>query len=560
MTSTRNGWGGSAEFGARYLGAFDASYSNISHLMYVARNVAFIVGKNGDSYLLTGDNFEGSGGRLTGGEIGRVGLYKNGALVYENNVAIDVIDFEKAENHVVSIPVNGLTVKDFLRRIMQNGTSESATSLIANLMKGADQISADHVPSDVVDGFDGNDTITVTHAAYVRAGAGNDRIEGIPTGAAILDGGAGDDLFDGSSLSTRSDLPHFWYGGSGTNRYLRPDRNTIIVVDQKLRQGQADVVSYAGILLSKTTDRKALIVVRAVQPDPTQLALRFVNQPLLDSSAQQLHAAGYLSVLYKGIEQVKISIMDGYRREDFLKDEALLRQSIAVASADQLIVPGQFSRVVLDLLKQDFGVSEIASKVSLDLTDQSLGTQPNTTPAATQFWVEEIKQNPLTGKLELVFNQPIGTPGSVLIYELSASTGQPVKQVYFESQTTEGNKVTTSIANRVDTNYLLAFKDGWTSTTGQPLQGQGSLGGSSNSQPGELYRFSFGKDTVAPAIQSIRQDKEKIVIVYSENVQLTSSSAANPIAYLSRVARPTSMSDVVYTFTSADAVIEGNTL
>jgi hypothetical protein len=561
MALQRNGWGGTVEFGARYLEAFNSGFANISHLMYGARNVAYIVGKTGDSYLLTGDNFEGSSGRLTGGEIGRVGLYKNGALVYDNGVVIDVVDFEKAENHVVSIPVNGLTVKDFLTRISQNGSSGSAKSLIANLMKGADQISADHAPSYVVDGFDGNDTITVTHAAYVRAGAGNDRIEGIPAGSAILDGGSGDDLFDGSSLSTRSDLPHFWYGASGVNRYLGPDRNTIIVVDQKLQQGQADVVSYADILLSKTTDRKAMIVVRAAQPDPTQLALRFVNQPLLDSSAKQLHAAGYLSVLYKGIEQVKISIMDGYRREDFLNDEVLLRQSIAVASAEQLIVPGQFSTSILDLLKQDFGVSDITAKASLDLADQSLAKQPNTTPASAQFWVEEIKQNPSTGKLELVFNQPIGNRGLVQIVELNATTGQVVRQVYFESQTTDVNKVVTSIANSGDTNYLLAFTTGWTSASGQPLQGQGTfLSSSSSAQQAELYRFTFGKDTVAPSIQSIRQENGRVVIVYSENVQFTSSTATHPLAYLSRVSRPTSPSDVVYTFTQADAVIQGDTL
>lgn len=95
MALQRNGWGGTVEFGARYLEAFNSDFANISHLMYGARNVAYIVGKTGDSYLLTGDNFEGSSGRLTGGEIGRVGLYKNGALVYDNGVVIDVVDLRK---------------------------------------------------------------------------------------------------------------------------------------------------------------------------------------------------------------------------------------------------------------------------------------------------------------------------------------------------------------------------------------------------------------------------------------------------------------------------------
>ena len=49
---------------------------------------------------------------------------------------------------------------------------------------------------------------------------------------AVINGGRGDDFFDGSSGSGQ-DEQYLWVGGSGANRYKSPRENTIVVVDEK---------------------------------------------------------------------------------------------------------------------------------------------------------------------------------------------------------------------------------------------------------------------------------------------------------------------------------------
>jgi len=553
---------------------FNSSYSNLiskGYRLFGAGNVSYILipsdGGGFDGIILTSGNYQDFYGDhtkngLKGGAIHEAGFYKNAKVVDYGDGTYDIQDFEYSRNLIASIPLGGMTVDQFLAALATRGNTYSPLNLIKELLKTDNRISGDNQgESTVVDGFDGNDDFYISSSAqFARGGAGNDLFQGTPTGAAILDGGLGDDRFDGSSGSSDRTKQYLWVGGKGENLYRGPNLNTIVVIDQKTSGQASDIITYADLVLARQNQKTGYVVVKTSTPDVNQLDLRFVDQPLIDSTGKKVAESGYFSVLYKGVEQVKINPMSGgWSLNGFIAEkdpyENNIRAAIAVASMEQLIVPSNYSATALQEIKKDYGLTTISDRATVDLRGQTLLDKSSYVSIADRFFLTEIKQNNATGQLELIFNQTVGTIGSTTIYELD-SAGKPIKYAYFGSLKKDGNKVITSISNQRDTRYLAVLTSGWSSQSGLLMEGQGNYGSSGT----QSYQFTFGKDTVAPAIQSIRQENGKIVIVYSENVQLTSSSAANPIAYLSRVARPTSMSDVVYTFTSADAVIEGNTL
>ena len=564
--------GGAVEYGALYekilngTASFDASIRNVDAKLFGAKNVSYIIGKNGDSYLLTAGSYSGFTGTSAknglglDGVIGWVGLYKNGAWQDFGDGIYDIKDdFEKPENHIATIPVYGLTVRDFLSIL---SSSYDASSLIRRLCNSNDWISGDRSDSTVVDGFDGNDEFYIgTRLNYARAGAGDDLFVGTPAGAAVLSGGLGNDQFDGSSGLSDQSKQFLWVGGAGQNRYIGPGLNTIVVIDQKTTGQPPDIISYADLILAKPSQKSGYVVIATTHPDVSQLDIRFVNQPLLDQSGKEVEPTGYFSVLYKGVEQVKISPMaGGWSLDGFIAEsktyEDNIRAAIAVATFDQLIVPQYYSDTALSQIKQDFGNPALGVKQAVDLTGQRLLDKVDYVPIANRFYLNQIAQNAETGQLEFIFSHEVGSVGSIVIYELDVN-GRPVRQSYLQSQVKQGNKVITSISNTKDTQYIAALTSGWSSSSGASLEGQGSL-----SSPGvSTYKFTFGKDTLKPTITSVQLLADgKIQVIFSEPVKFTDSNLAAQIGLLSRKQTPTSLADVAYSFKLSDAQLTDKTL
>ena len=85
---------------------------------------------------------------------------------------------------------------------------------------------------------------------------------------------------------------------------------------------------------------------------------------------------------------------------------------------DQLIVPGEYSDVALQEIKQDFNLSTIPNRSTVDLTGQTLLDKSGYVSIGNRFYLKEIKQNSSTNQLELIFNEDVGTIGSAQIYKL----------------------------------------------------------------------------------------------------------------------------------------------
>ena len=136
LQPSRNGW-----FGSLYEGVLDGSVSFNSSYWSLVNNGYRIYGNNRVSYLLTpspdsttgydrmlltgGGQHEGFNGdlnkkSLTGGNIDEVGFYKNADLVEFNGI-YDSGGFEKAENHIVTIPLYGMSVSEFLEKLQPKG-------------------------------------------------------------------------------------------------------------------------------------------------------------------------------------------------------------------------------------------------------------------------------------------------------------------------------------------------------------------------------------------------------------------------------------------------------
>ena len=117
--------------------------------------------------------------------------------------------------------------------------------------------------------------------------------------------------------------------------------------------------------------------------------------------------------------------LDGFLSErDTYEDN--IRASIAVASMDQLIVPGDYSEVALKEIKQDFNLSSISNRSSIDLTGQRLLDKSSYVSIGDRFYLKDVSQNKNTGLLDLTFSQDVGSIGSVQIYEVNNS-GQPIR-------------------------------------------------------------------------------------------------------------------------------------
>ena len=559
-----------ARFGALYeklLGgevSFNASYSNIGARLYGAGNVAYIIGKNGDSFLLTSGSYDDFTGDhslkgLKGGNIAEIGLYKNGAWKDFGDGIYDIeYDFEKAENHIITVPGYGMSVSQF-ESLLYRGYS--STRLIEELLKGDDAIGGySQSAASIVDGYGGNDSILIDKGVQLaRGGSGNDYFEGTPNAAAILDGGNDNDTFNGQSGS-ESAKQYLWIGGRGNNVYELPRDRTVVVIEEKRSGQQADIIKFASVLIGKRTNESGYIVVKTVNPDPNQLDIRFIEEPLLDDSGKEISSESYFSILYKGVEQAKVDILD-WDLDGFLaqkeKYEDNIRSRIAVATIEQLVVPGNYSQSVLKQIENGFALTSISDKQRIDLTGQTLLDKSGYVSIADRFYLQEIKQNDATGQLELIFSQDVGKIGSTLILELDEA-GEPTRRyASFSSPKIDGNKVVTSIYNTGDKGYIAILTSGWTNSEGISLEGQGNWGGAGV----QSYTFTFGKDTIKPTIQSITKDgNNEIVVVFSENIVFTNESSGTVTGYLARKKQPTSLADLAHTFTVKDSIIDGNTL
>ena len=376
--------------------------------------------------LLSGqyDDFTGDHSKngLTGGEIEEVGFYKNADLIEIDGV-YDSGYFEKEENHIVTIPLYGMSLSEFLGKLQTKGSYSNPEYLLEELFSDQDWVGGYNStsPSSVIDSFGGDDTIYIDDGVqYARGGDGVD-LEGTPSGAALLDGG-GDDVFDGSSGSSDRSKQYLWVGGSGQNKYLWPCLNTIVVVDKKSQYQDPYILSYADLLLAKPQYKTGYVVIKTDNPDVNQLDLRFVDQPLLDKDGNKLHSAGYFSILYEGVEQIRVNpFSGGWDLDGFLAErdtyEDNIRAAIAVASMDQLIVPAEYSDVAFQEIKQDFKISTISNRSAVDLSGQTLLDKSGYVSIGNRFYLKEIK-NSATNQLELIFNEDVGSIGYAQIYQL----------------------------------------------------------------------------------------------------------------------------------------------
>ena len=262
-----------AHFGSLYEGVLDGSVSfnssywsliNSGYRLYGAKNVSYLLTPSSDSttgydgmLLLSGqyDDFTGDQSKngLTGGEIEEVGFYKNADLT-EIDGTYDSGYFEREENHIVTIPLYGMSLSEFFRKLQTKGSYSNPENLLKELFSDQDWVGGYNStsPSSVIDSFGGNDTVNIDDGVqYARGGEGDDLFENTPSGAALLDGGRGDDVFDGFSGSSDRPKQYLWVGGSGQNKYLGPGLNTIVVVDKKSRSQDPDIISYADLVLAK---------------------------------------------------------------------------------------------------------------------------------------------------------------------------------------------------------------------------------------------------------------------------------------------------------------------
>ena len=576
-----------ARYGSLYEGLLDGSVSfnssywslaNSGYRLYGAKNVSYLLTPSSDSttgydgmLLLSGqyDGFTGDHSKngLTGGAIEEVSFYKNADLIEIDGV-YDSGYFEKEENHIVTIPLYGMSLSEFLGKLQTKGSYSNPENLLKELFIDQDWFGGySSAGSTVVDSFGGDDTIYIDDGVqYVRSGDGDDSFEGTPSGAALLDGGRGDDVFDGSSGSSDRTKQYLWVGGSGQNKYLGPRLNTIVVVDKKSQYQDPDILSYANLLLAKPQYKTGYVVIKTDNPDVNQLDLRFVDQPLLDKDGNKLHSAGYFSILYEGVEQIRVNpFSGGWDLDGFLAErdtyEDNIRAAIAVASMEQLIVPGEYSDVALQEIKQDFNLSSIANRSTVDLTGQTLLDKTNYVSIGDRFYLKEIKQNSSTNQLELIFNEDVGTIGSAQIYKLDSS-GKPVKGPYtfssYPKQVVDGNKVITSISSQVgddEASYIAVLTSGWTNKDNIALEGQGGFATSGV----QTYTFSYERDTTRPTIKSISKDAEHVITVeFSEPVFFGNDSSTSVAGYLTTKKNTTSYSDISYTYKVEDVQVNGN--
>ena len=568
--------GGSVSFNSSYWSLINSGYR-----LYGAKNVSYLLTPSSDSttgydgmLLLSGqyDDFTGDHSKngLTGGEIEEVGFYKNADLIEIDGV-YDSGYFEKEENHIVTIPLYGMSLSEFLGKLQTKGSYSNPENLLEELFSDQDWVGGYNStsPSSVIDSFGGDDTIYIDDGVqYARGGDGVDLFEGTPSGAALLDGGRGDDVFDGSSGSSDRSKQYLWVGGSGQNKYLGPRLNTIVVVDKKSQYQDPDILSYADLLLAKPQYKTGYVVIKTDNPDVNQLDLRFVDQPLLDKDGNKLHSAGYFSILYEGVEQIRVNpFSGGWDLDGFLAErdtyEDNIRAAIAVASMDQLIVPAEYSDVAFQEIKQDFNLSTISNRSAVDLSGQTLLDKSGYVSIGNRFYLKEIKQNSATNQLELIFNEDVGSIGYAQIYQLDNS-GKPARGPYSFStspkQIIDGNKVITSISSQLSADqasYLAVLTSGWTSKDNIALEGQGNFSTSGV----QTYTFSYQRDTTRPTIKRISKNADhQITVEFSEPIFFGNDSPGSVVGYLSRKKQPTSMADVVHSYTVEDADINGNTI
>jgi len=406
----------SASFGTLYAGtldnsvSFNTSYSGLEagYRLYGARNVSYLLIPDSndiggyDGYVFTSGDYQDfygdySKNGLKGGEIEEVSLYKNAGVVDYGDNTYDITNFEKSENKIATIPLYGMKISEFIGKLQSNGNNSNPENLFKELLKDQDRIGGYSYGSTqgpmVVDGFAGDDELLIDKPnQLVRGGQGNDLFEGLPFSAAIATGGTGDDVFDGASSSSGRDQikQHLWVGGSGANRYSLPATNTIVVIDQKSQNQSPDIVSFGSMLLAKPEQKTGYIVIESVNPDVAKLDIQFVDQPLLDDGGKEIHSSGYFSVIYNDVEQVRINPMaGGWDLDGFISEsdkyEDNIRASISVASMHQLIVPENYTEVVLSEIKKDFNISSISNRINVDLAGQTLLDKTNYISMADRF-------------------------------------------------------------------------------------------------------------------------------------------------------------------------------
>ena len=74
-----------------------------------------------------------------------------------------------------------------------------------------------------------------------------------------------------------------------------------------------------------------------------------------------------------------------------------------------------------------------------------------------------------------------------------------------------------------------------------------------------VQTYTFSKETTHPTLRVFQNDHE-ITVEFSELVLFGNDSPGSVVGYLSRKKQPTSMADVVHTYTVEDADINGNTI
>ena len=564
---------GSVSFNSSYRSLIDSGYS-----LYGSKRSSYLLTPSSNSttgydgiLLLSGqyDEFTGDHSKngLTGGEIEEVSFYKNVDLTeIDGNYYSGY--FRKEENHIVTIPLYGMSLSEFYGKLQSTGNYSNPETLLKELFNDRDWFGGySSTGSTVVDSFGGDDSVYIDDGVqYARGGDGNDLFEGTPSGAALIDGGRGDDVFNGSSGSGDPSKQYLWVGGSGQNKYIGPELNTVVVVSQKSQSQTPDIISYADLVLATPDQKTGYVVIETSNPDANQLDLRFVDQPLLDKDGNKVHSAGYFSVLYKGVEQIRINPFGGgWDLDGFLAErdtyENNIRAAIAVASMDQLIVPGEYSDVALQEIKQDFSLSSIPNRSTVDLTGQTLLDKSDYVSIGSRFFLKEIKQNSSTNQLELIFNEDVGSIGSAQIYKLDGF-GNPIKGPYsfstYPEQIIDGNKVITSISSDIsddNASYIAVLTTGWTSKDNNSLEGQGDF----TTSGVQTYTFSYERDTTSPTIKSISKNSDhQITVLFSEPIFFGDDSPSTVAGYLSTKQNPSSYSDIAFIYKVEDAYVNGS--
>ncbi len=430
--------------------------------------------------------------------------------------------------------------------------STSLSSLLSNLRSGLQSILVGNnyiagdgylKPQDFgIFAYGGDDTISPYTAKLASGGEGNDFFDSNPKQRAVLIGGNGNDRYDGSSGADPGDT-YYWIGGSGVNRYEMPNKNTVIIIDRKTKAGQADIVLYASALLSESTNTKILI--NSGSADGGKLAMRWVNADINEIAAvngqaklTRLAQRGYVSVSLDGIEQAKISLVDGIDESEYEKERAIIAKKIGIGEAGSIINTQGFSDTLISQIKTELAVDSLAY-VGPDLTKTiaSMGSSGNVV-----FAVKSVGQE--NGVLTIRFNQPVGNAGSLYIIEakvdgsLAGTSSLTVSDLKTSGDTVTAKLNTYSSGNE-KLNYMLWFVSGWTSSQGESLPGQASpLSGGAT----EAYGFSYQKDVIAPTLLSSEVIDGKLIrLNFSEPIAI----GANAQAYVIRTQNPTSLNDLV---------------